>query len=63
MILLLATAATQTVRDIGHDDALFTNAQQIKNMAGQIAIATGTALANICTVRLRRTESRYPSDE
>jgi len=47
VMLLLATAATQTFRDVGHDDALFTNAQQIKNMAGQIATATGTALATL----------------
>jgi MFS family permease len=47
VMFLLATAATQTFRDVGHDDALFTNAQQLKNMAGQIATALGTALATI----------------
>jgi hypothetical protein len=46
-MFLLATAATQTFKDVGHDDALFTNAQQLKNMAGQIATASGTALATI----------------
>jgi DHA2 family multidrug resistance protein len=47
VMFLLATAATQTFKDVGHDDALFTNAQQLKNMAGQIATASGTALATI----------------
>lgn len=47
VMFLLATAATQTFKDVGHDDALFTNAQQMKNMAGQIATALGTALATI----------------
>ncbi|WP_448093013.1 MFS transporter [Pseudomonas lini] len=68
VMLLLATAATQTFRDVGHDDALFTNAQQIKNMAGQIATATGTALATIfmqwrSTVQYDALNVRLKSDD
>lgn len=47
IMFLLATAATQTFKDVGHDDRLFTNAQQLKNMAGQVATATGTAIATL----------------
>ncbi|HBR2605941.1 TPA: MFS transporter [Klebsiella pneumoniae] len=47
VMLVLATTAMQTFRDVGHEDTLFAHAQQVKNMLGQIAMAAGTSLATI----------------
>ena len=47
IMLMLATTAMQTFRDVGHDDVIFSNAQQIKNMFNQIATALGTAIATV----------------
>ncbi|EHD19983.1 MULTISPECIES: MFS transporter [Brenneria] len=47
VMLVLATTAMQTFRDVGHEDALFAHAQQVKNMLGQIAMAAGTSIATI----------------
>lgn len=47
VMLVLATTAMQTFRDFGSEEALFTHAQQVKNMIAQVATASGTALATI----------------
>lgn len=47
VMLVLATAAMQTFRDVTHHDTLFAHAYQIKSMLGQIAMAMGTALATL----------------
>lgn len=47
IMLVLATTAMQTFRDVAHEDALFAHAQQVKNMLGQIAMAMGTSIATI----------------
>lgn len=47
VMLVLATAAMQTFRDVSHHDTLFTHAYQIKSMLGQIAMAMGTAIATL----------------
>jgi len=47
IMLVLATTAMQTFRDVAHEDELFTHAQQVKNMLGQIAMAVGTCVATI----------------
>ena len=47
VMLVLATAAMQTFRDVSHHDTLFTHAYQIKSMLGQIAMAMGTAFATL----------------
>ncbi|MGY4494513.1 MFS transporter [Pseudomonas sp. TE3610] len=47
VMLVLATAAMQTFRDVTHHDTLFAHAYQIKSMLGQIAMAMGTAVATL----------------
>ena len=47
VMLVLATAAMQTFRDVTHHDALFAHAYQIKSMLGQIAMAIGTTVATL----------------
>jgi MFS family permease len=47
VMLVLATAAMQTFRDVTHHDTLFAHAYQIKSMLGQIAMAMGTTLATL----------------
>jgi DHA2 family multidrug resistance protein len=47
VMLVLATAAMQTFRDVGHHDTLFAHAYQIKSMLGQIALAMGTTIATL----------------
>lgn len=47
VMLVLATAAMQTFRDVTHHDTLFAHAYQIKSMLGQIAMAIGTTLATL----------------
>ncbi len=47
VMLVLATTAMQTFRDVSHEDELFTHAQQVKNMLGQIAMAIGTCIATL----------------
>jgi MFS family permease len=46
-MLVLATTAMQTFQDVGHDEVLFAHAQQVKNMAAQVASATGVTLATL----------------
>lgn len=47
VMLVLATAAMQTFRDVTHHDTLFAHAYQIKSMLGQIAMAMGTTIATL----------------
>ncbi|HEY0286147.1 MAG TPA: MFS transporter [Pseudomonas sp.] len=47
VMLVLATAAMQTFRDVTHHDTLFAHAYQIKSMLGQIAMAIGTTVATL----------------
>lgn len=47
VMLVLATTAMQTFRDVGHDDLLGMHAQQVKNMAAQLATAFGTCFATV----------------
>jgi len=47
VMLVLATTAMQTFGDFANEEALFTHAQQVKNMIAQVATAAGTALATI----------------
>jgi Na+/melibiose symporter-like transporter len=51
VMLVLATAAMQTFRDVTHHDTLFAHAYQIKSMLGQIAIS-------ILPLAIRSTSSR-----
>jgi hypothetical protein len=46
-MLLMATTAMQTFRDLQEDDGVMSNAQQLKNMIGQIGSAAGVSLATI----------------
>jgi DHA2 family multidrug resistance protein len=59
VILLLATTAMQTFQTLQQDEAIFSHANQVKNMLAQFGIAAGTALATLCmqwrsTVRFAR---------
>ncbi len=57
LMLLMSTTAMQTFRDLQHDEGIMTNAQQLKNMVGQIGTAVGVAGA---TVLLQwRTNAHY----
>lgn len=47
VMLVLATTAMQTFRDVGRDDVLHAHAQQVKNMAAQLATAFGVAFATV----------------
>lgn len=47
IMLVLATAAMQTFRDVTHHDTLFAHAYQIKSMLAQIAMAIGTTIATL----------------
>ncbi|WP_091740843.1 MFS transporter [Phenylobacterium immobile] len=47
LMLLMATTAAQTFRDFQHDEAIMTNAQQLKNMVGQLGTAVGVAFATL----------------
>lgn len=47
IMLVLATTAMQTFKDVAHEEELFTHAQQVKNMLGQIAMAAGTSMATL----------------
>jgi len=47
LMLVLATAAMQTFRDVPASPLLMANAQQVKNIFGQIATAAGTAVAAV----------------
>ncbi|HEX8593862.1 MAG TPA: MFS transporter [Pseudomonas sp.] len=47
VMLVLATAAMQTFRDVTHHDTLFAHAYQIKSMLAQIAMAIGTTAGTL----------------
>jgi MFS family permease len=47
VILVLATTAVQTYRNVQHDEAVFSTANQVKNMLGQFGTAAGIALATL----------------
>lgn len=47
LAMVLVTAAVQTFKDVSYDDAMFSHAQQVKNMLSQLGIAAGTALATV----------------
>lgn len=47
VMLVMATTAMQTFRDVRHPDALFAHAQQVKNMLGQVVMAMGTSIATV----------------
>jgi DHA2 family multidrug resistance protein len=47
LLTVLPVTAMQTFREMEQDVRLFSNAQQLKNMMGQIGIATGIALATL----------------
>jgi MFS family permease len=47
IMLLMATTARQTFRDLQHHEAILSNAQQLKNMIGQIGAAVGVAMATV----------------
>jgi len=68
MMLVLATAAMQTFQEVGHEEALFAHAQQVKNMLGQFATAAGTAFATLLlqwrsTVQYGALNSRMTADD
>lgn len=48
VILVLATTAMQAFQTLQHDDAVFSQANQVKNMLAQFGVATGVALATLC---------------
>jgi MFS family permease len=45
IILVMATTAIHAFRDLQHSEAVFSNAQQLKNMLSQFGIGLGIALA------------------
>jgi hypothetical protein len=47
IMLLMSTTAMQTFRDLQHHEGVMTNAQQLKNMVGQLGAAVGVALATL----------------
>lgn len=55
LMLVLATTAMQTFREVQHNEAVLSNAQQLKNMLAQFGMALGISLATI-TLQWRTTE-------
>ncbi|MEO8523648.1 MAG: MFS transporter [Caldimonas sp.] len=47
LLTVLPVTAMQTFREMEHDERLFSNAQQLKNMMGQAGIAIGIAAATL----------------
>lgn len=47
LMLVLATTAMQTFRDVQHNETVLSHAQQLKNMLGQFGMAMGIALATL----------------
>ncbi len=47
LMLVMATTAMQTFRDVQHSEAVFSNANQLKNMVAQFGMALGIALATV----------------
>lgn len=55
LIVVMATTAMQTFRDVQHHEAVMSNAQQLKNMLGQLGMTFGISLA-VIVVQWRTTE-------
>lgn len=55
LMLVMATTAMQTFRDVQHNEAVLSNAQQLKNMVAQFGMALGIAVATI-VLQWRSTE-------
>jgi MFS family permease len=47
IMLLMSTTAMQTFRDLQHHEGVLNNAQQVKNMVGQLGTAVGVAFATL----------------
>jgi hypothetical protein len=47
LMTVLPTTAMQTFRETEHDESVFSNAQQLKNMLAQAGIAVGITLATL----------------
>jgi MFS transporter, DHA2 family, multidrug resistance protein len=47
LILAMATTALHAFRDLQHDEALFANGQQLKNMLAQFGLGLGVAFATV----------------
>ncbi|CAI1807728.1 drug resistance MFS transporter, drug:H+ antiporter-2 (14 Spanner) (DHA2) family [Serratia ficaria] len=47
IMLVLATTAVQTFREVQHNETVFSHAQQVKNMAAQFCTALGISAATI----------------
>ncbi len=47
IMLVMATTAMQTFREVQHDETVFSHANQIKNMAAQFATAIGITIATV----------------
>lgn len=47
LIFVLATTAIQTFRDVQHNEAILSHAQQFKNMLAQFGMAAGLAIAAV----------------
>jgi hypothetical protein len=47
IILVMATTALQTFRDLQHDDTIFSHGQQVKNMLSQFGVALGIAVSTV----------------
>ena len=68
VMLILATAAMHTFRDINDNDTLFAHAYQIKSMMGQIAMAIGTTIATLflqwrTTTQYNNLNGHFSSDD
>lgn len=55
LMLVMATTAMQTFRDVQYNEAVLSNAQQLKNMVAQFGMALGIAVATIA-LQWRTTE-------
>jgi MFS family permease len=47
IMMVMATTAMQTFRDVQHNETVFSHANQIKNMAGQFSTALGISIATV----------------
>lgn len=47
VILSMATTAMHSFKDLQHDNVLFSNAQQLKNMLGQVGLALGAGVGTV----------------
>lgn len=47
IMLVMATTAMHTFREVQHNETVFSHAQQVKNMSAQLFMALGTTLATV----------------